>query len=125
MAFSVKKFNARKFDMSPAKDTPYMKLSELDATDAPFIVGALYVNKKSKFGASPVAAIVGVDEATGESGIAALVNLPKFQLDAVESMIEDEEAVAAINAGKVGFTIREYYSETYAVNCYSAEWVDL
>lgn len=124
MAFSVKKYNNKKFDLSPAKDTKYVKLSELDPEQT-YIVGAFYVNTRGKFGDSPVAAIVDTDPVSGELFISMLANLPRFQLDAVKEMMDDAEAIEAINGGRVGFTVRSYYSETYAVDCFAAEWVDV
>jgi len=123
MAFSAKKFNKQDlFEFKPPAGYEYKKLYEAveiykglnpDSTDAPcFMVRALYINKKSKFGESPTIATNGF-----------YINLPKHQLDTVKEIMSDEEAIDAINRGAVGIEIYDYVKEgkTYQ----SVRWVDI
>ena len=61
---------------------------------------ALFINTKSRYGDAPVAV-------TNEC----YVNLPKHLLDAVQSLMTDDEVVNATNQGEIGFTIREYTNQ--------------
>ena len=40
-------------------------------------------------------------------------------------MLNDEEAVAAINTGLVGITPESYHSKTYDKDCVGVKWVDV
>lgn len=73
----------------------------------------LYINKKSKFGDAPVVV-------TDDS----IINLPKHLLEDVKTMINDPEAVTAVNEGRVGFIPYEYESKQYGT-CYSIKWTDI
>ena len=52
-----------------------------------------------------------------------LVNLPNHLEEDVMDILHDEDDVADIKAGKVGFTIRNY--ESHGKTCYSPNWVDV
>ncbi len=82
--------------------------------DRIYALRGLYINRKSKFGEAPVAIIDG-----------AFVNLPKHLVDEVKAIIGSAEDVADINAGKVGFTIREYDDKQFNKHCYTIEWQDI
>lgn len=75
-------------------------------------VNALYINKKSKFGDSPV--IVTDNE---------LVNAPGHMLDTVLEILVDGESLSLINGGYVGFKIYAYTNE-YGEH-FGVEWVDI
>lgn len=70
--------------------------------------------KGSKFGKEPDAIIQGFK-----------VNLPRHLLDTVEDMLDDNQVIEAIKAGKVGFKIYSYHSNTYNKDAYSVTWLDL
>jgi len=113
--FSATKFNrggsGRKFPHTMPEGAPFKKLGDLEM-GKPVIVRGFYFNKKSKFGKEPVAL---TDDA--------YINLPKHLSEAVEIMIDDVEAVDAINAGCVGF--KPYSYDNDGKTCYSVEWVDI
>ena len=70
--------------------------------------------KGSKFGKEPDAIIQGYK-----------VNLPRHLLDTVEDMLDDNQVIEAIKAGKVGFKVYSYHSNTYNKDAYSVTWLDL
>lgn len=70
--------------------------------------------KGSKFGKEPDAIIQGFK-----------VNLPRHLLDTVEDMLDDNQVIEAIKAGKVGFKVYSYHSNTYNKDAYSVTWLDL
>ena len=70
--------------------------------------------KGSKFGKEPDAIIQGFK-----------VNLPRHLLDTVNDMLDDNQVIEAIKAGKVGFKIYSYHSNTYNKDAYSVTWLDL
>lgn len=81
-----------------------------------FKIDGLYINKKSSFGDHPVAIMVKEK---------LLVDLPSHLVEDVKLMFEDKEVVDAIKAGKVGFTIHQYYQEKYKKDCYGINWEDI
>ena len=113
MAFAAR-HNAVTFDINTEGMT-YFSLSDLyDNEGAGIIypVRGLYINTKSKFGAAPVA--IADDK---------LINLPSHLTDTVRNILSNEEDIADIKAGKVGFTIYEYISHNR--KCYSINWEDM
>lgn len=70
--------------------------------------------KGSKFGKEPDAIIQGYK-----------VNLPRHLLDTVNDMLDDNQVIEAIKAGKVGFKVYSYHSNTYNKDAYSVTWLDL
>lgn len=129
MAFSIKKYNkGGKFNIDTSALT-YKKLKDLyseNSNDAGaiFVIGAVYINTKSKFGENPNVCVMDVDE-NGEIIPAFMVNLPRHLVDDCKAMLEDEEAVDAIKNCRVGFTIRKYFNKVYKTDAYSVEWVDV
>lgn len=140
MAFSIKKYNKgnNRFNID-TKNLKYRKLKELhndeivahedDVDIAPghvtYVIGALFVNTKSKYGDSPAAVVMDVNPATGEMVPAFIASLPTHCAETVREMLEDEEAVDAIKNFRVGFTIREYETKTYKITAYAPEWCDV
>ncbi|MGL4997978.1 MAG: hypothetical protein ACRC5T_03170 [Cetobacterium sp.] len=72
-------------------------------------LNGLYINKKGKFGDSPIAISDNF-----------ILNLPKHLLDTINAMLNDSEMIGFINDGMVGFSI---YS--YKPGFYSVKWCDL
>ena len=91
-------------------------LASKSAEGEVFKIDGLYINKKNKFGDHPVAIV---------SDLKALVDLPPHLVEDVKAMLQDEEIIEAIKAGKAGFTIRKYYQETYKKDCYGINWEDI
>ena len=52
------------------------------------------------------------------------VNIPQHQLIQIKRMLDNDECMAAIKEGKLGFTIQKYFQEEYQKECYSAHWVN-
>lgn len=108
------------FTAKPAEGTGYCKLKDMAEAqgftpETTFKVGAVYLNNKGKYGTEAVAYIT--DPYT------ALVNLPQHMVDTISDMRNDPEAVEAINAGKLGFTVYEYTGNNGTG--YSINFVDL
>lgn len=114
MAFSVNKFNKNSlFDYKLPEDSEFKKLSTLDEGKT-YTIHGLFISTKGKFGDHPVAV-----------GDTFYIDLPKNTLDTVKEMLNDEETVAAINAGLVGITPESYHSKTYDKDCVGVKWVDV
>lgn len=78
-------------------------------------VWGLFINTKSKFGASP--ALITDD---------CIVSLPNYMAETVKDMLHDAELVDAIKAGKVGAKVEEYTPKNNPeLTARSVEWVDL
>lgn len=104
------------FNFTTPKDFEYCSLYELFnhyGKDKVYEIKAMYINKKSMFGESPV--IVTTD---------CFVNLPNHLTDTVKEMIKDTEVVDAVNDGHLGFQIYTYESKNCKELCYSINWVD-
>ena len=90
------------------------QLQDANDPDRVFTLRGLYINRKSKYGDAPVAILNDC-----------FVNLPKHLTDEVRSILMNAEDVADINAGKVGFSIREYDDKAFKKHCYSITWEDV
>lgn len=76
-------------------------------------VRGIYINTKGLYDDAPVVALD-----------SAYVNLPAHMTQICREILSDPQAIAAINAGRVGFTIYEYEKPQYHKTCYSVRWVD-
>ncbi len=118
MATFASKYNKTGFGIDTT-DFEYVKLSALynDAKeggeDVIHNINGIYVNK-SPLGLSPVI----IDAPNSR-----LVNLPSHLAETCQNILADSEAVEAIKANKVGYTIYEY--EARGKKCYSIRFVDL
>jgi len=117
MAKFASKFNKqRKFDIDTSKFT-YESLSDMfnnDGSGVVYPLTAIYINTKSKYGNAPVLATD-----------TCFVNAPSHMLDTAREILADEEAVAAINNGEVGFTIYPYTAEKFNRDCFGVNFVDI
>lgn len=105
--------NKRLFEYDTTKEREYTNLQKLFNKfdkDKIYIVHALFINTKSRFGEAPV--IVTSDY---------MVNTPKHLLETVKQMMNDSEVVKLINSRKVGFKIYSYRGKNGMG--YSVEWV--
>lgn len=111
------KFNKTSFGIDTT-DFPFVKLTDIfnsnneGGGDVVHPINGLYVHK-SQLGDSPV--IIDADNKR-------LVNLPQFTGDTIREILADSEAVEAIKANKVGYTIYEY--ESHGKKCYGITFVD-
>lgn len=110
-------FNKTTFDVDTT-DFPYVKLGDIynsdkeGGEDVVHPINGLYVHI-SKLGDSPV-----IIDAENKR----LVNLPQFTGNTIREILANEEAVDAIKANKVGYTIYEY--DSHAKKCYGITFVD-
>ena len=111
------KFNkGRKFDFDTT-GFEYRSLSELykeNGAKMIYHLTAMYVNSKSNFGDAPVFATTDC-----------FVNIPSHMVDVVYDILSDEDAIKAINEGKVGFEIYPYTQKKFNKECFGVRFVDL
>ena len=91
----------RRFDFDMPEALPkenYFPLSKMP-DGAVYTVRSMYLNRKSKFGDHYV--VLAEDPSTGTIYG---VNLPKFNNETVIGILNNDEMVAAINAGKCGIS---------------------
>ena len=103
------------FTFTAPKGFEYRSLHDLfnnNGADFVYEIKAMYINKKSKYGESPVIATTDY-----------FVNIPSHLTDTVKEMIKDAEAVDTINNGHLGFQIYTYETKHRKELCYSVNWV--
>lgn len=121
------KYQRKKFTLNANLTTlPYMSLEKLyndgDDPDIPFhgkngevfVIRAIYLNNKSKFGTAPLVITDG-----------AKVNFPRHMLDVCNDILADMDAIDAINNGAAGFTVYTYVDATSGRTCYSANFCNV
>ena len=116
MSFANKFNKGKKFDFN-TEGLEYTSLADLynaNGEKAVYTLRAIFINNKSKYGEAPVFA---TDKA--------LVNAPSHLLDTVKEILADNDAIASINGGKVGFTIYPYKAEKFNVDTFGIKFVDL
>lgn len=125
MSFATKYNKGGKFDLSVKAFTDYYSLEKLyneNGKDAVYKLGAVYINKKSKFGNAPTFAVI--DDKFTCGGY--FVNIPAYMLEQANDILADPEALAEINAGKVGFVIETYEAGKFGNKlCYGVRFTDL
>lgn len=110
-----KKFN---FTVEEGKKLEYMKLADVDFKEA--IVRSLYINRGGLYGDSATAVVTYLKDDGSIKTIG--VNLPKHQLKNVESILDDEETVDAINSKNLSIKPRKYHAKSYNKDAYTVEW---
>ena len=111
MSFANKHSKGSKFNVN-TEGYAYARLTELEEGKV-YTVQSLFINTKGNYDPNPVAAV--------KDGL--LVNLPAYLTEEVKGIIADDDDVADINAGKVGFMLDKYEKEgkTYT----GIKWVDI
>lgn len=110
-------FNKTSFGIDTT-DFQFVKLSDIynsekdGGADVVHPINGMYVHK-SQLGDSPV-----IIDAENKR----LVNLPQFTGNTVREILANSDAVDAIKANKVGYTIYEY--ESHAKKCFGITFVD-
>ena len=79
-----------------------------------YTVRGVYINTKGLYDPAPVIAL---DDC--------YINLPAHLTDTCKEMLNDREAIRAINEGHCGIRIYKYYQARYNKDCYSVEWIDI
>lgn len=91
--------------------------------DDVWTVEALYINTKGLYDDRPCVVAHLNDEM---NPVRCYINLPAHLCEICREVLKDKNAVAAINAGRVGFTIYQYTAQNYNDReCYSIKWVDI
>lgn len=110
----LNKYNKKPmFEYDNEKDRAYINLQQLFTdygSKQVYVVHALFINKKSRYGDAPVFVIENH-----------FVNAPHHLTNTVNEMINDTEIINLVNSRKLGFTIYQYESKNG--NGYSVEWV--
>lgn len=101
MSFADKYNKGSKFTFKTPEKADFKKLSDF-AEGTTLVLKAIYINSKGKYQPHPVF----VTETH-------LVDIPAGNTDTVNKILEDDEAIADINAGKVGFVVEKYTSKKY------------
>jgi hypothetical protein len=117
MGIANKYNKGSKFNFTIPQDMEYKSLHDLFndyGKDKVFTVRAIFINKKSKFGESP---IIATDMF--------LVNCPKHMVDSVKEMLIDDDVITAVNNGELGFTVYPYNTKNTSDVCYGLTWVDI
>ena len=117
MARFASKFNKmRKFDVDTT-NFEYESLADLyndNGADKVYPLTAIYINRKSKFGDAPVLATD-----------SCFVNAPSHMMDVATEILADDEAIASINNGEVGFKIYVYTNTKFNRDCFGINFVDM
>lgn len=102
--------NGRKWKVD-GKDFPFKKLKEIGEGNS-FTIYGLYINKKGKYDAHPVAISSSMK-----------VDLPSHLTEKIEKILASDEMCEAIEAGKCGAEVYKY--EAQGKECYSINFKDL
>lgn len=114
VAKKYNKTNTASFTFKPGPDFPYEKLKDVFDPKNPnrvFLCRGVFLNPKSKYSK---AVMINDD---------CYVNLPAHLEGTVDDILQDQEAIDQINAGLLGYRIREYAGQNG--KNYSIDWVDL
>ena len=105
-----------RFNFQSDSTFEFFKLQDLfmEDKDTTWVIKALWVNEESKFGPCP---IITLEDR--------YISLPRHKLQMVRDLIVDDEAVDAINNGKLGFTVYQYNDEKHDNTCFSLNLVDI
>lgn len=82
--------------------------------EAVHVVRGLYINTKGNFGDHPVAICEN-----------SFIDLPDYLTNDVKEMLQDEEDINDIKAGKVGFKIEKFIDKKFKKECFGIKWVDV
>lgn len=110
----------KRFDFELPEALPkenYRKLADL-SEDRVYVVKSLYLNRKSKHGDHYVALV------EADDGNILGVNLPKYANEIIVGVLNNDEMVAAINAGSCGLTKGELRHGVKG-DYYTIEWIDI
>lgn len=119
MGIANKYNHGAKFNFVIPENADFISLAELHSqhgNSAPYLVKVLYINNKSRYGASPVAVII-------TDGKCYRVNLPKHLTNTVEMMRVDPDVIEAVNNDTLGFSIYPYDKD--GKEYYSITWLDV
>lgn len=110
MSKIAENFNKKPLFVIDTTGFEYKKLSELE-TGTIYPLRGIYINKKSKFGDSPVL----ITDTF-------FVNAPAYMLDTCNEILSDEGCISEINSGGVGFHTYSYHNEKFNKDCFGIEF---
>lgn len=116
MSFA-KRFNKEKKFAIDTTGFNYASLADLynqNGAECVYPLTAIYINTKGKYQDAPVFATDSF-----------FVNIPSHMIDVANEILHDEEAIASINGGEVGFKIYAYRNNRYSKDCYGVDFVDM
>lgn len=117
MSFATRHGKGNKFNVN-TEGFEYRNLKDLykEDPDAIWPIQGIYINRKSEYGPAPVAICEGF-----------FANLPAHLLEECEGYLTNEEDIADIKAGTVGFSIYTYEKQVGKKTniCYSINWEDV
>ena len=119
MSIASKYNHGVRFNVQLSAETPFKSLADLynkNGAGYVYLLRALFINSKSRFGDAPVAVV-------GEGDNMVKVNLPRFMLDTVKQMLLDDEFIEAVNNKTVGLNIYPYDKD--GRTCFSVSWLDV
>lgn len=104
----------------------YHELSDIysEGSNETYVVEGLYINTKGLYDPRPCV-VASLADDKGNLLFRGYVNLPAHMTETCREILRDKNAVAAINAGKVGFTIYAYEQKKYNRTCFSIRWADI
>jgi len=108
-----------KTDLPENVSPNFMGAKELTEEKDTLVVRSFYLNKKGNFDHYVVIC-------TGEHyDQPVFLDAPQHMNETFEAMYKDDEAVEAINAGKLGISGYEYQSDKRKEPCYGLQFADL
>ena len=116
MSFNFESLNKGKFNIN-TNGFSYKSLADLfnaNGKDQVYPIHAVYINTKGKFGDAPVVALSDC-----------FVNLPSATLESARAILDNADAIKAINDGKCGFIIRPYHTNRYNRDCLGIDFVNI
>ena len=113
--------NKFSYQIPEGSEPVFVKASELCETipqnESGVVIRSMYINNKGKYGAHGV--LVASDPAI-------LIDCPNHMTDTIKDMLNDDEVVEAVNAGKLGVKAYKYETKNAASGfAYGLEFVDL
>lgn len=102
-------FNTEGLEFSTLKEE-----FEKNGEEHVYTLKSIFINTKSKYGHHPIFATETF-----------LVGCPQHMLETANEILNDNEAINAINNNKVGFTIYLYKAEKFDTDAYGIKFVDL
>lgn len=119
MSIASKYNHGARFNVQFSAETPFTSLADLynnNGAGYVYLLRALFINRKSRYGDAPVAV-------AGDGENLVKINLPRFMLETVQQMLMDREFIDAVNNKTVGFNIYPYDKE--GRTCFSVSWLDV
>lgn len=94
----------------------YIKISEMG--DSVYTVYGMFINPNGKFGKHGCLQIE-------QEGVRVWVSLPSGLNDTISSIMNDDNAIEAVNAGICGVRARGYHSKKYNKDCWTVDFQNI